>query len=43
MAALELLAGAAWAKVIAARNVYLEDQLSRIADGFSRLCTAGNR
>jgi hypothetical protein len=43
MAALELLAGAAWAKVIAARNVYLVDRLSRIADGFSRLCTAGNR
>ena len=41
MAALELLAGATWAKVIAARNGYLVDQLSRIADGFSTWSTAG--
>ena len=40
MAALELLAGATWAKVIAARNGYLVDQLSRIADGFSTWSTA---
>src|SRR5450756_2648040 len=41
MAALELLAGATWAKVIAARNGYLVDWLSRIADGFSTWSTAG--
>ena len=40
MAALELLAGAAWAKVIAASNGYLVDRLSRIADGFSTWSTA---
>ena len=40
MATLELLAGAAWAQVIAARNGYLVDQLSRIADGFSTWNTA---
>src|SRR5476649_1702244 len=40
MAALELLAGAAWAKVIAARNGHLVDRLSRIADGFSTWSTA---
>ena len=41
MAALELLAGATWAKVIAARNGYLVDWLSRIADGFFTWSTAG--
>jgi hypothetical protein len=42
MAALELLAGATWAKVIAARNGYLVDRLSRIADGFSTWSTTGH-